>query len=102
MMDKARLIKWDDEECRSRGWEGGVKQLAEETGHPVEEVRDMWWIDDEEIDWGITPEVVGALEELTGHIIIRGRIYATTVPAIVIKRTDKEIVFETPDANLFF
>jgi len=101
-MDRARLIKWDDEEAKSRGWEGGVEELAKDTGYEAEFLRDLWWIDDEHIDWDITHTAVGALEELTGHIIIRDRVYPTTVAAVVTKRTDTYIVFETADANLFF
>jgi hypothetical protein len=101
-MDRARLIKWDDAEAKSRGWEGGMEQLARDTAYPVEDVKDMWWIDDENIDWDITTTAVGPLEDLTGYIIMRDRVYPTTVAAVVIKRTETEIVFETPDANLFF
>jgi hypothetical protein len=103
-MDKAKLIKWDDKECQSRGWEGGIKQLAEETGYEFEFVRDLWWIDDENIEWDVQPgtPIVGEFEELTGYIIIRDRIYPTTVDALVVSVTDQEIVFYTPDANMFF
>jgi hypothetical protein len=101
-MDRARLIKWDDEEAKSRGWKGGMEELAQDVSHPVEDLKSFWWIDDEHIDWDITPTAVGPLEEITGFIVIRDRVYATTVTGVVLKRTDKEVVFETADANLFF
>lgn len=100
-MDRIRLIKWNDEECKSRGWEAGLQHLAVDTGISVEELASFWWVDDESIEYGVPPEV-GKLEDVTGYVIIRDRVYPSAVKAVVVSRTDNEMIVETEDANSFF
>ena len=100
-MDRVRLIKWDDDECKSRGWEGGMQQLSDDTGLTVDELQSYWWVDDESAERDIQPSA-GRLEDITGHITIRDRVYPTTVSAVVVSRTDKEMVIETADIDTFF
>lgn len=100
-MDRVKLIKWDDEECESRGWEGGMQQLSDDTGLTVDELQSYWWVDDESAERVIEPSI-GRLEEIIGHVIIRNRVYPTTVSAVVVSRTDKQMVIEVADVDAFF
>jgi hypothetical protein len=100
-MHRVKLIKWDDDECKSRGWEGGMQELSQDTGLTVDELQSYWWVDDESAEQVVAPSL-GKLEEIIGHVIIRDRVYPTTVSAVVVSRTDKEMVIEVPDVDAFF
>lgn len=63
-MDRIRLVKWNESEVQSRGWEGGMKELSADTGLTVEELEGLWWVDDDNIENDV-PLTNGKLEIVT-------------------------------------
>lgn len=102
-MDKVRLVKWDDAEVARRGWEGGLAEMGEELGYTVDDLKSYWWVDDEfeEFEAGPVPEG-STYEEVEGNVVIHNRIFMTSVAAVVVSRSDTEMVVLVEDGSVFF
>lgn len=96
-MDRVTLIKWDDEDAKGAGWDG-LEDLANDVGYPVDDIKAFWWYEDEEADVIGTS---GVLKDVTAHAIIHGRVYPTTVKAVIISETEKEMIIEVTDSSVF-